>query len=437
MSRYALSTSAAAALLAGCGVAQPPIGAPGATPQSRAMSALADRALLRRYQSNATALASGSYKVLYSFKGLYEGMDGAFPAADLTNVNGTLYGTTSDGGYTSCGSASECGTVFAISRFGKERILHRFSGSPDGADPIASLVALNGVLYGTTCEGGSGNNGTVFTMTASGVEHVVYTFKGQPDGACPEGIINQKGTLYGLTSSGGTGAEGTVFRMIVAGKERVLYSFNTHAYDGRTPEGRLVGVKDMFYGVTFRGGTHYNCGSGQTCGTVFSVTPDGTERVIYSFKGISKGDAEFPQAGLTALNGVLYGTAPIGGAKGGSVFSVTRSGDERIVFGFKGPPYTYGATPLASLTADGGALYGTTQNGGAGGSTCGGGGCGTVFKVTPSGSEQVLHSFSGPPDGRFPMAGLTIVNDGLYGTTAEGGTACDNTGCGTVFRISP
>ena len=84
-----------------------------------------------------------------------------------------------------------------------------------------------------------------------------------------------------------------------------------------------------------------------------------------------------------------------------------------------------------------GNLYGTTEYGGPGSGTCEGGdypaGCGVVFKVDTAGKETVLYSFSGTPDGFYPLG--TLVRDAkgrLYGTTLAGGAL----GAGTVFRVS-
>jgi uncharacterized repeat protein (TIGR03803 family) len=85
-----------------------------------------------------------------------------------------------------------------------------------------------------------------------------------------------------------------------------------------------------------------------------------------------------------------------------------------------------------------GTLYGTTSAGG--GTGCySGSGCGTVYSVSPTGSEAVLHTFGGSPDGSTPYAGLIDVNGTLYGTTAGGGAARCRVygGCGTVFALTP
>lgn len=86
--------------------------------------------------------------MLHSFAG---GTDGANPYAALTNVNGTLYGTTSLGGNTRCFDHYGCGIVFTVSTSGTEDVFYRFKGGQtDGAEPEAALLELNGTLYGTT-----------------------------------------------------------------------------------------------------------------------------------------------------------------------------------------------------------------------------------------------------------------------------------------------
>ena len=86
----------------------------------------------------------------------------------------------------------------------------------------------------------------------------------------------------------------------------------------------------------------------------------------------------------------------------GTVFKVSTSGAEHVVYSFKGSPG--GAIPYARLVSLNGTLYGTTQYGGANG-------LGTIFKVSASGKEQVLDSFAGPPaDGQHPVTGMTLVN---------------------------
>jgi uncharacterized repeat protein (TIGR03803 family) len=74
------------------------------------------------------------------------------------------------------------------------------------------------------------------------------------------------------------------------------------------------------------------------------------------------------------------------------------------------------AIPMQASFSDAeGNLYGTTYNGGASGA-------GVVYKITPSGQESVLYSFTGGTDGSNPYAGVIFGDDGyLYGTTLHGG----------------
>ena len=110
-------------------------------------------------------------------------------------------------------------------------------------------------------------------------------------------------------------------------------------------------------------------------GTVFSITPSGTEIVLHSFGG--SGDGEEPVAGLIRFKGKLYGTTASGGANGdGTVFSIAPSGRETVRYSFKGGSGD-GANPSAGLVNVKDTLYGTTSSGGANS-------WGTVFSMTSS-----------------------------------------------------
>lgn len=166
---------------------------------------------------------SGTEHVLYNFKGGPK--DGGDPQG-FAFLNGSFYGTTSRGGTdTSCDEG--CGTVFAFTTAGKERVLHNFALS-DGTKPGASLVAYNGYLYGTTCAGGGYGNGydcpdrtgyyygagTVFRISTSGAFEVTHAFGGDPDGGNPVApLVALNGVLYGTTQTGGSVGPGTVFRI--------------------------------------------------------------------------------------------------------------------------------------------------------------------------------------------------------------------------------
>jgi uncharacterized repeat protein (TIGR03803 family) len=419
----ALTISLAAALLGGCG-SQLLIGRPGAMPQTLTIAA---------------GTSNTNYKIVYNFGG---GRDGASPRAGLIYVGGTLYGTTVAGGDAFyCSYYYGCGTVFSITPGGTEKVLHVFGSGSDGENPRAGLIDVGGTLYGTTTYGGSNacdpyyaNCGTVFSITPSGAEKVLHSFSGPPnDGTHPvAGLINIKGTLYGTTARGGlrecyypgySGETcGTVFSITTTGAKGVLHNF-TGSPDGEFPRAGLVEVKGTLYGTTSTGGKH-------GYGTVFSITPGGKEKVLHSFAAGS--DGRNPDAGLVELKGKLYGTTFAGGPYTcspyngcGTVFSVTLGGKEKVLHSFGAG--SDGTNPDAGLIELKGKLYGTTTSGGA---VCGGG-CGTVFSITPSGAEKVLHSYAF--GGGSPYAGLIDVKGTLYGTTSEGGA----NGYGTVFSLKP
>ena len=313
--------------------------------------------------------------------------------------------------------------------------LHSFYG-PDGANPTAGLIqGIDGNLYGTTSAGGAKGDGTVFEISPSRAFTTVFSFDGT-DGAAPIGTVFQVtgGNFYGTTFNGGPNVPGgTVFRVTLSGMPTTLYDFcsQTNCADGGNPVAAPVQGKDgNFYGITSYGGEH-------GWGTVFKITPSGTMTTLYNFCSQSScTDGSSLSAGLLlASNGSLYGTTTNGGAfNRGTIFKVSPSGTLTTLLSFD---VENGAYPFAGLIeAANGNFYGTTSAGGAGVS-CGNGGCGTAFEITPSGTLTTLYTFcsqSECPDGTGPEAGLIQASDGnFYGTTAGGGTH-DR---GTIFRITP
>jgi uncharacterized repeat protein (TIGR03803 family) len=108
--------------------------------------------------------AAGSETPLYNFEG---GADGRDPSAVLDqDSQGNFYGATQFGGSGPC-EFSACGVIFGLSPVGAESVLHSFSGFPtDGAIPYGGLIPDgSGNLYGTTSQGGVSNCGTVFELT--------------------------------------------------------------------------------------------------------------------------------------------------------------------------------------------------------------------------------------------------------------------------------
>ncbi len=378
--------------------------------------------------SERTPALGQSYSSLFSFSGA----DGETPTTGLVAVKRTLYGTAP-------GGANGFGIVYTITKAGRERVAYSFQGPPDGESP-GPLLNIDGQLYGATAVGGSGTLcksssgcGAVFRFDPkTGREAVVYSFQGGSDGAAPTGpLIDVHGILYEPTSQGGSGY-GTVFELTASGSEHVIYRFQG-GRDGSTPLAGMINVNGLLYGTTAYGGRG-NCGPGSQpvgCGTVFSITRSGVEHVLYRFKGGR--DAQGPTTALTNLNGSLYGTTYRGGASDdGAVFVIELSGSERVIYNFGGEPD--GGFPLAGLTSDNGRLYGTTYLGGHG-ACYANFGCGAIFAVTPAGAENVLYRFGGGLDGSNPEASLTVLDGRLYGTTPFGGAYSCN--CGTVFSLKP
>jgi uncharacterized repeat protein (TIGR03803 family) len=206
---------------------------------------------------------------------------------------------------------------------------------------------------------------------------VLHSFgNGPADGSEPfyETLLNLNGTLYGTTSvNAANDLGGTVFSITASGKEKVLCYFGTNSCHGSEPYAGLVAVNGTLYGTTAYGGSGKGC-DGLGCGTVFSITTSGTESVIHSFAGGSTDGAQ-PMSGLIAVNGTLYGTTFGGGAgNDGTVFSITTSGRERVLHSFGRS--SDGENPGVGLTRVGSRLYGTTVNGGGDspfGSLCSGG----------------------------------------------------------------
>jgi uncharacterized repeat protein (TIGR03803 family) len=391
--------------------------------------------------------------VVYSFTG---GADGASPAAGfVADASGNLYSTAFGGG------ASGHGDVFELSANGTRTVLYSFTGGADGGAPQSNLIRdKDGNLFGTTSAGGAKNIGTVFMLAPNGTEAVLHSFKGGYDGAYPEAglIADGKGNLYGTTQAGGGAAYcgggcGTVFRISRSGKEEVIYAF-AGSPDGAYPAAGLVADRaGNLYGTTLGGGLQSNyCGIG--CGIAFELSPSGgstwSETVIHAFVG-GGSDGINPAAGLTADGaGNFYGTTTLGGnlkdciaaAGCGSVFELSPAQNgawsEVVVYAFKGG--SDGSTPYAGLIRDGGGnFYGTTFEGGL--SNCPySSGCGTVFRISARGHENVLHAFAGATgDGANSQSALYADGKGtLIGTTDAGGATqgCfENQGCGTAFTL--
>ena len=391
------------------------------------------------------------FKVLHTF----HGPNGYGPGGVLVrDAAGNLYGTTVAGGTGKCNSG--CGTTFKLNSDGKQVWLHSFNYA-DGQGPHAGLLHdAAGNFYGTAVEGGKSNHddcsvgcGVVFKLDKSGKEAVLHKFRGDPDGYFPEALLvrDSAGNLYGTTYVGGEHGLGTVFKVDGAGRETVLYSF-AGTPDGSLPyPGVIRDAAGNIYGVTSDGGTGAACDFG--CGTVFKVDTTGKETILHDFEAGSDG-ADPASVLLFDSDGNLYGTTgaggngECGGTGCGTVYELSPQSDgswtEAVLYVFcslsgcadgEAP----GTGPL--VRGANGDLYGTTTQGGTA-RGCNGGNCGVLFELDAMGKETVLHSFTGGTDGGIPAAGLLKDATGtLYGTTEGGGDPSCIGGCGIVFKIVP
>jgi len=323
-----------------------------------------------------------------------------------------------------------------------------FDGA-DGFNAVASVLqASDGNFYGTTLYGGPSNQGIVYKVTPSGTLtklHAFCSLTGCADGFLPYGglLKASDGNFYGTTSRGGPGLFGSIYQMTSSGTVTTIYTFcpTKSCTDGSYPHATLIqGADGNFYGTTLQGG-NLSCNGSNGCGTIFKVTPSGTLTTLYNFCSQSNcADGQYPYSGLVkGTDGNFYGVAAFGGIVNsnclsgcGTIFKITPSGTFTLLHSFT---FADGSKPWGALIqASDKNFYGTTAGGG--NSSCSTG-CGTIFKMTAAGALTSLYSFCGQtncPDGNWPLAGLVQATDGnLYGTAEVGGTSNG----GTIFQITP
>jgi uncharacterized repeat protein (TIGR03803 family) len=395
-----------------------------------------------------------TFTTLYNFTGKstsypYTNSDGANPWGNLVISGNTLYGTAILGG----GSGS--GTVFSINTDGTGyTVLHTFSGFIDGGGPLGDLILSSNTLYGTTRGGGRFTTGTIFKLNTDGSGFAtVYAFSPwnsvNTDGVWPSGSLVLSGNvLYGTASAGGSSGNGTVFAVKTDGSDFVvLHSFTplmalTEYYTPTNSDGvgpsALILAGNILYGTAGGGGPWDN-------GTIFTLNTDGTGfTMLYAFTAQSDGnktvgtnsDGGGPNADLVLSGNTLYGTAEGGGSDArGTVFSVEADGTAfSTLYSFTGG--SDGSWPIAGLILSGNTLFGTTMGLAPGSNPRDG----AVFAVNIDGSDfVVLHSFTPRDsstginsDGGVPQSRLLLSGSTLYGSANGGGTS----GSGTLFSIS-
>ncbi len=358
-------------------------------------------------------------------------MSGAlYPAASLLRAsNGLIYGTTEAGG------ANGNGTIFELNVTTDPPsvvVRHSFVRDVTGRRPVAGLVDVGGLLYGTASERGPGFNGTIFSFDPGiGTTTVLHAFGPtgpyQPAG----GPIEVGPSFIGASEGGGPLRGGTVFKWEPStGSVTVMYSFDPLLEGGYPSAGVIRGSDGRVYGTAAVGGPAtcgVNCTT-QDAGMVYRIDANGANFTILKSFSTNPGDAYTPGGRLLETNGALFGTLQNGGAhSGGAVFRIDSSGAFSLVHQFD--PAIDGSVPNSGLTqGSDGLLYGTTS---AGGQHNGG----TAFRMdTSGGAFEVLHAFdpSNPLDAAGPQSALVQVGPSVFmGTTPAGGLF----GNGTVYKL--
>ena len=349
-----------------------------------------------------------TYKILDNF--LTGGPGPEWPGGFLSQGrDGGLYG------WSYLGGANDTGSIWKTTPSGKVKVVLSFATGTGNDCQNGMTLGTDGNFYGTADTNCAGD-GYVFKMTPKGTITVLYTFTGTPDGSGPGPLIQYTdGNFYGITINGGANNYGTVFKITPAGKLTILYSFpQTNPYP---TYGLTVGTDGNFYGTT--GSPSF---AGGHTGGVFKITPAGVLSVLYNFTNIPDGSS--PQSGvILGQDGNFYGTTTFGGISDGyfgfgTIFKMTPSGKETILYRFSSTDYAaHPTTPLIQATD--GNFYGT--NAGCAEFTCGG--VNDLFKITPSGTLTVLEQFTGS-NGLYPYWPLTQdTNGALYGLAQQGGPA--------------
>ena len=391
---------------------------------------------------SAFAAHGQTFSVLHLFTG---GGDGGQPKAGvIADPAGNLYGTTFQGGNSSQG---------VVYKYNPQKQvltpLFWFNGA-GGANPDAPVLRdpASGVLYGTAEHGGTMNYGVAYELSpgpsrpvsviSPWLEPKVYSFGSGADGRTPvSGLIEDSaGNLYGTTNAGGNDISqvGTVFELSPAGNgwaETILYSFNKSNDVGCYPDAPVVfdSAGNLF-------GTANLCGGEGKAGTVYELVHSGSSwmaKQLHAFDCATEGC--LPTAGLVFdPAGNLYGATTTGGPNGGgTVFELSPSNGGwtfHVLWSFSETGGAAGPASTLALDAEGN-LYGATQG------WIDGNDPGHVFKLVYSNgswTEQILHQFSGGPDGSTPLGSVLLDKAGnIFGTAELGGESQ----LGTLWEITP
>jgi uncharacterized repeat protein (TIGR03803 family) len=326
--------------------------------------------------------------------------DGGFPSGALVQGrDGSLYGTTEQGGINTCtetGATTGCGTVFKIDLAGNLTKIHDFNGA-DGEVPHGLVLASDGYFYGVGIRGGANGFGVLYRISPGGNNFtVLHHFTGGTDGKYPSNTLLQAtdGNLYGFSMTG-------LYRASLSGTVATIYTLATATDSTGAPviqdaDGNLYAIMS----IGFSNGTRSPCGA---------IAKFNRQGVLMSEHDFSCGNTtygEFPYSAVTqAANGYFYGTTTNGGSAGkGTAFALNPQTNTVTVL------HNYDSTeeyPYAGLTlGSDGDFYGATWTGTLSIS-------GTIDQITPGGFFTELAAL--PNHGEdFPYAKLIQHTSGKF-----------------------
>jgi len=322
--------------------------------------------------------------------------------------DGNLYTTAPLGG------ANNGGAAYYITPTGSLTKLLDFAINEG---PLGGLaLGSDGNLYGATSGAGTSNVGTVYQLTTSGQRTTLWNFSSFDDGANPNvaPVLGKDGNFYGANQDDRNGDYGLIYKITTKGALTVVGDFNFT--NGNSPNQPVQGSDGNFYGTARFGGSACTV---LGCGVVYKMTPSGTITVLHNFAGYPTDGAQPIGVLAQATDGSLYGATYLGGANNqGAVFKITTAGKYTLLYSFHNVGGSDAMNPWTGVVVGtDGNLYGTAQGGTHE--------AGSLYKVTTTGTESVLYSFcakSGCADGFFPQTPLMQHTNGkFYGSVESGG----------------
>ncbi len=252
--------------------------------------------------------------------------DGLNPNAGLVLSGNTLFGTTRQGGSLGWGTVFRINTdgsglteLKAFAGLAMDPVSYIY-GNDDGAEPQTHLVLADGTLYGTTSQGGNLGGGTLFSLSTNGTGFAsLHAFSTYVDGGIPNALTIAGTALYGTASQGGANIGGTVFSINTNGTGFALLHSFAYDADGYNPTADVIIASNLIYGAAGSDGNNY-------AGTIFKMSLDGSNfGTLYTFSApnLNTNVEGTGPNGFLLAGSVIYGTAAYGGATGnGAVFSL-------------------------------------------------------------------------------------------------------------------